>query len=448
MPQWTKLVRVRVTVIATIVVGLAMGAAGLYAIQLQRDSLTDNVESAIRIRAGDVIGLLRAGQLPPELLQDDSEIAAVQVFRAGGDLVSSTPNVANAQPLAPANLPPGQERLVRVDSLTLDDEPFLILGQGVEHDGESFVVLVAGSLEPVAESVDTLRSTLWIGTPILVALVAAGTWLTVGRALAPVESMRRELDAISATDLARRVSGHGQADEIGRLAVTMNRMLGRLHESSERQARFVADAAHELRSPLASLRTQLEVDQRNDGPALLAEVIRLQAIVDDLLLLARGNIAQRPRIAVDLDDIVLDEIARLRSSDGPAIDTRAVSAGQVHGDAVLLRRVVRNVLDNAIRHAHSRVTVSLREAHDRVELAVEDDGPGIPVADRERIFERFVRLDRARARDSGGTGLGLAIAREIVEGHRGVIAVESAPGGGARFVIRIPAADPGATGQD
>ncbi|MCA9824388.1 MAG: HAMP domain-containing protein, partial [Dehalococcoidia bacterium] len=290
---------------------------------------------------------------------------------------------------------------------------------------------------------DALRGILQVGVPLLSIVVAGGTWVVVGRALAPVESIRREVASIGGQQLDRRVPVPRSRDEIARLAETMNEMLGRLQDAYQRQERFVADAAHELRSPLASLRVQLEVDGDEGTRHLLDEVIRMQRLVDDLLILARSDAGQlaTQSSSVDLDDIVLGVAVRLREiGSRAAVDTSAVSAGQVRGNAEQLLRVVRNLLENAVRHAAAQVVVTLRDADGEVVLTVQDDGPGVPPAERSRIFERFARADSARARGSGGAGLGLAIARTIAESHGGTLGLDDTDGG-ASFVLRLPAAN-------
>jgi signal transduction histidine kinase len=306
-------------------------------------------------------------------------------------------------------------------------------------DGRQYGISVWGSLEPVEESEDALVATLSLGVPPLVVFVAIGSWLLAGRSLSPVESMRREVETLGRANLDRRLPEPGSRDEVGRLARTMNAMLERLERASDEQERFVADAAHELRSPLASLRVQLETappgDQQRD---LLAEVIRLQRLADDLLLLARSGPASPPRTLLDFDEIVRAEIASLAG--GPiTFEAAGVQPAQLRGDAGQLQRLVRNLLENARHHAHHRVVVSVTEEYSRVVLAVADDGPGVPVAERERIFERFVRLDAARGRDAGGTGLGLAIVKSIAERHGGRVRVEDCDVG-ALFTVHLPAA--------
>jgi len=270
----------------------------------------------------------------------------------------------------------------------------------------------------------------------------------VGRALAPVEAIRAEVDAISATALHRRVPDPPADDEIGRLARTMNRMLERLERAQARQRRLVSDASHELRSPVAAIRQHAEVALAHPGrtsaaelaETVLAEDLRLQRLAEDLLLLTRADehtLALRRR-PVDLDDLVFDEARRLRAVSGLRVDTSQVSAGRVDGDAAGLRRVLRNLGDNAARHAEGRVAFSVAERDGVVLLEVDDDGPGVPEADRERVFERFVRLDDARARDGGGSGLGLAIVAELVAAHGGTVAIGASPAGGTRVGVSLP----------
>jgi signal transduction histidine kinase len=228
----------------------------------------------------------------------------------------------------------------------------------------------------------------------------------------------------------------------------MNRMLGRLQRAHQRQRRFVADASHELRSPVASIRQHAEVALAHPASTttgelaatVLAEDLRIERLVEDLLLLARADEHALParRRQVDLDDLVFDEARRLRAATGLRVDVGAVSAGRVDGDADGLRRVLRNLGDNAARHASGRIGFALAERDGAAVLVVDDDGPGIPEADRERVLERFVRLDDARARDAGGSGLGLAIVAELVAAHGGAVGVAGSPFGGARVEVSLP----------
>jgi signal transduction histidine kinase len=292
-----------------------------------------------------------------------------------------------------------------------------------------------------------------IGLPILLLLVATTTWVMVGRALAPVEAIRRDVDSISAAELHRRVPDLPGDDEISRLARTMNNMLIRLENAQQRQRRFVSDASHELRTPVASIRQHAEValahPQHSNltdlAETVLAEDLRIQRLVTDLLLLAatdEGSSTIRRR-AVDLDDLVFAVATDLRARDTLRVDTTAVSAGRITGDATGLRRALNNLADNAARHAQSKVSFGLTTIDGTVVLTVDDDGPGIPQPDRRRVLERFVRLDTARTRDTGntgGSGLGLAIVTQLVTAHGGSISIEQSQLGGAQVIIRLPAA--------
>jgi signal transduction histidine kinase len=308
-----------------------------------------------------------------------------------------------------------------------------------------FTVAVANPLSDLEQSLDTLEGILWIATPTLAAMVGIAVWLLVGRALRPVEAMRREVDDISATTLDRRIAVPDTDDEIARLARTMNTMLDRLEAASQAQLRFVSDASHELRSPVSSIRTELEVARRTDGTdwdavseRVLREDERLAELIDDLLTLARldeGATARRE--PVDLDDLVLEEAAR--TSRVP-VRADAVTAARVEGDPRQLARMLRNLVDNATRHARSEVRPVLQCDDGVVVLDVHDDGSGVPPDDRERVFDRFTRLEPSRDRDLGGTGLGLTVVRAVAEAHGGTVHVDDSPLGGARFAVRLPAA--------
>ena len=274
-------------------------------------------------------------------------------------------------------------------------------------------------------------------------------WLALGRTLAPVEAIRARADDIAGHTLDQRVPEPVQHDEIGRLARTVNRMLGRLERSAERQRRFVADAAHELRSPIASLRVLLESARDKGGGQghegdMLAETVRMEGLVDQLLLLARAD-ADVPWLrvsTVDLDDVVDEAVAGLGPAGRIEVDISAVEPVQVSGDPALLERLVVNLVQNALAHAQETVRVSVsRGEGGQAVLTVDDDGPGVPEDRRDDIFDRFVRLDPSRERGRGGVGLGLAIVAEIVHAHGGTVEVSDAPGGGARFVVELPGAN-------
>ncbi|MGY0231839.1 sensor histidine kinase [Longispora urticae] len=314
----------------------------------------------------------------------------------------------------------------------------------------AFVVVLPDEAEAAVAALD--RALLGV-VPLAVFFVALMAWFVTGRALRPVEEIRARLAEISGQELDRRVPVPPSGDEITRLAVTTNATLDRLEEAVARQRRFVADAAHELRSPLASLRTGLEVTLAHpdgvDWPAVFGTTLhdarRLGTLTDDLLLLARldRTAAQDPATGrpVNLADLAREQTAErgYLHPDGPRFTAHADGPAVVTGDESQLGRLLRNLLDNASRHATAEVRVAVRSAGGRVVMVVTDDGPGIAPADRERIFERFTRLDAARDRDSGGTGLGLAIARDLAAQHGGTLTAVDSPRG-ARFELDLPEA--------
>ena len=315
-------------------------------------------------------------------------------------------------------------------------------------------VLVGVDIEDVDQSLATVVPLVAVAIPILLLLVGGVTFVVVGRALRPVESLRREVETISSSNLGTRVDEPPTGDEIHRLAVTMNGMLERLESSQRKQAQFVSDASHELRSPLASLRQFAEVAGSYPGQVTADELAaaiqdeggRLESIVRAMLVLARADEGglDGTRHEVDLDDVLHAEAARLRASTALQVDATAIDAARVVASPELLAQAVRNLVDNAARHASGRVALSVREEGGFAVVTIEDDGAGIPKQDRERVFERFVRLDEARARESGGSGLGLAIVREIVRQHGGTVRIidGSLDGSlsGARVEVRLPSA--------
>ena len=318
--------------------------------------------------------------------------------------------------------------------------PLDLRWERVSTDAGEFTIATASPLEEVTRSLEAVRRSLWFGLPLVVALMGAVAWAVTGRALHPVEAMRLEAEAITHTTLHRRVPEPATADEVGRLARTMNAMLDRLQGAAEAQRRFVADASHELRTPVATLRAELEVAQRaGDEAALrravdgaLAEEQRLEDLLGDLLLLA--SVDEAPAIGDEVVDLAV--LATAEAQRPRRVPVSVVGEGRVTGSPRQLERAVRNLIDNAARHARTTVAVTI----DGTGVVVDDDGPGVAGADRDRIFERFTRLDEGRARDAGGVGLGLSIVAAVAAAHRGSVAVGVAPQlGGARFTMRLPA---------
>ncbi|MEV7183786.1 ATP-binding protein [Kitasatospora sp. NPDC093102] len=324
-------------------------------------------------------------------------------------------------------------------------------GQPVKPMVGPFTVYVLATPFAAEASLRTIDPVLRLGVPVAALLVALTAWLATSRALRPVEAIRAELAEIGEYRLDRRVPVPRSGDELTRMARTTNATLDRLERSAVQQQRFVADASHELRSPIAALRTNLEVSlahpERTDWPAATREALtsveRLQQLTEDLLFLARGSHpgAAGQFTAVDLSAVLRELADQYRPVLGARIALRvdAPEAVLVRGSRIRLHRLVRNLLDNAQRHAAAEVVLSARQTAHGCVLEVRDDGPGVPPEDRERIFEPFTRLDEARSRDAGGSGLGLAIAADIATRHGGTLRVAHAPRG-ARFVLELPSA--------
>ncbi|MFD1859358.1 sensor histidine kinase [Aeromicrobium camelliae] len=424
--------RARITIGATLIVAvvLALGAL-LFTWSLERSLIASTADAAER----------SASAMARDLDDDDGLLVGVddedlaQLLASDGTVLASN---AGATGLGPITSPDRDQRVIGVE-----DERYVVVTTSTENG----VLALGVPLDEVDESVATTRRLLWMAVPVLLVLVAGVTWLTVSRALRPVDRMRAEVEQIDAADLSRRVPVPPGRDELGRLARTMNAMLDRLEASSEQQRRFISDASHELRSPIAAMHQHAEVAQRYpdrdlDLPTtVIAETERLQGLVSAMLVLARSDehgLALR-REPIDLDDLAIAEAGRLRSSTALTIDGSAIAPARVQGDLRLLGQVFRNLADNAARHARSTVAFSVREEPGGVLVIVEDDGDGIDVRDRERVFERFVRLDEGRARDAGGSGLGLAIVAEVVRAHGGDVSVDDSALGGARFSLRFPA---------
>ncbi len=440
-PHWGT-VRVRTTLVATAAVALALLAGSVVLVSLLSSMLTDSVRASAQAQADQVAAAVgESGATRLDLPDDDDRL--VQVLDGNNEVVASSSAEIGSERLA--IVAPGSSTTIEV---AFDDDGYLAVAAAADTSEGSYAVVVAHALDRVVESTQALTTLLAAGLPILLLLLAATTWRVVGGALAPVEAIRREVDEVSARELHRRVPQPAGTDEISRLATTMNRMLARLEAARLRQQQFVADASHELRSPLASIRAQAEVALTHPdrlpkaelAETVLAESLRVQKLVENLLVLARTD---EPRSApelesVDLDDLVLHEVQQRRGRSVAVLDTANVSAGRVQGDAALLRRVVGNLLDNAERHARSLIEITLREVGDAVLLRVDDDGAGVAAGDREAVFERFSRLDDARTRDAGGAGLGLAIVAEVVAGHRGTVSLSESAAGGARFEVRLP----------
>jgi signal transduction histidine kinase len=440
-------VRGRITVVATLLSGATL-LIGAFALVLTLDrSLTAGDDALARARLRDLAALAGEGRLPPSV---DAGDGVAQVVDGTGRVLASSPNVAGRPRIAGFTTAGGGPRVrTVVGPDDADIETYRLWGLGAASPTGPVTVYVGTSTESVREATAALRRALYVALPLATLLLAGGTWVVTGRTLRPVEAIRAEVASITEQRLDHRVPVPSGTDEIARLARTMNAMLDRLETSADRQRRFVADASHELQSPLAALRAELEVAQAGDGgrtwhetaDSLLATTAEMEALVRDLLYLARTEHpeGQAAAVLVDLDDIVLEEVTRVRATTTVAFDLTAVSAAPALGVPGELRRLVRNLLENAAQHAASRVTVAVACAGGRAAVDVCDDGPGVPPEHRDRIFDRFYRADASRSRGSGGTGLGLAIAHAIAAGHGGGLDLE-ASARGAHFSLWLPTA--------
>ncbi|MFB7763143.1 sensor histidine kinase [Streptomyces xiamenensis] len=480
-------VRAKAATGATAVVAVALIAAGLLMLVALRGNLVEQVDLQAEVTARDVAGQLATGTAFDDLDLDRSR--PVQVLDAdedrllaaseGLEAISGTGSDQVTVREEPPARPPGFDDDDDDDDDDEDDGNRLGPGEVDEDidyadghatvdgaagpyrfavvdvttpDGTETTVYAGAPAEVEQAALDSVRTSMFVGVPVLLSVVAAITWLMTRRALRPVEGIRREMAAIThSTDLSRRVPEPSARDEVGRLAVTTNETLAALEASVERQRRFVADASHELRSPIASLRTQLEVGQAHpdllDLGGAVQDTVRLQDLAADLLLLARLDAGEQPAAGrrVDLAELAREELAQraaLLAAAGVTARTELAEV-TVEGSRGQLSRVLGNLIDNAVRHAVGTVRVSLRtEGGAAAVLEVADDGAGVPAGQRERIFERFVRLDDARSRDAGGAGLGLAIARDVAVRHHGTLTVSDAPEGGALFRLTLPVPPP------
>ncbi|GAA3068308.1 sensor histidine kinase [Streptosporangium carneum] len=467
-----KSLRFRLSAVASAVFALALFVAAYVMIGVLGQALLTTIDDAIYQRARDTVSLADAGRLPDEMTTPDGTL--LQVIDGAGRITHATTGTDRLVPLLDAG-----ERataVARGSARFVNGEPYGIphvLRVRVLSADRGQTVIAARPFGEVETSIRTAGHVLVVGTPLLLVLLAGASWVIVGRTLRPIAALRRGADEITDTARSRRLPVPEARDEVHSLATTLNDMLARLERADARQRALVSDAAHELRSPLASIRLQLEValghpegqEWRETAEGVLEDTMRLARLAEDLLALARlderGGVPGR-REPVELDQLIPQTAERYgeavavriagrsaerRTEPEPGTEAGAgtgTGTGQpgngpivVTGDALDLGRVLVNLVDNALRHTTTRVVVELRAEGADAVLTVTDDGPGIPEADRERVFDRFTRLDSARSRDEGGAGLGLAIVRETVNAHGGAVHLEDASPG-LRAVVRLP----------
>ena len=439
--------RARTTAVAVAVVGatLIVGVIGL--LGLLRNRLIAGIDQTATARATDVAALVEGGALPRRFELPGEDRSVVQVLDEQGHVIAGTDEGLT-------NLPPitsdGENPIVFTMTSTEHHQrtSMRVAGLAVSTQSGRYLVYAAQPREAADRTVRAVAVALLAGLPAVLGLVGLITWRSIRRALTPVHRITNEVSMISERALNRRVPVPDSRDEIAELATSMNLMLQRVEDAVQRQNRFTADASHELRSPLTSLRMQVEVAAMDPdlvafvatSVGLLADLDRLDQLVIDLLALARVDAKAAASARVDLSDIAIAELARRPSGIPVALGLPAHRV-IVHGVTEQLSRAIRNVLDNAQRHARSQITMRLHAVNGIATIEITDDGRGIAAEDRERVFERFTRLDAARRSDDGGAGLGLAITRSIIESHGGTIIAtdpHDVGGDGARFVISIP----------
>ncbi|WP_201732121.1 ATP-binding protein [Acidithrix sp. C25] len=496
-------VRARTTFAAVLVVSLALFLAGVVLLRNTLDAFDQAAMNLARTELGTVSIMLHSRDILNPLPAPRGDLG-VQIIDSQGRVVASTGNFSGLGPIT--KIPPAQGAVnltytppsSNLHRRFVRDSNGVIVGAAVpvSSEGLSIVkfssgatpdiglpersetpvlttkkeigpaagnqklasakvyVFVWASLASREQSINAIETSLFVVFPLLVILVGLIVWFVTGLALSPVEKIRSEVSDISGSNLHRRVFVPQTKDEIAALAFTMNAMLDRIEVSTERQRQFVSDASHELRSPISSIRAELEVallhPEATDIPqslnAALDEAQRMQRIVADLLTLAKlDEKVIRPSLeSVDLDEIISAEARRVRIHNQKIVDATRVSAARVRADRDQIIRVIRNLLENAARHSRSTISIGLRtidyHGEASVELRIGDDGPGIAPEMREKVFERFHRVDEDRARISGGSGLGLSIVAALVELHQGTIEVSAEPAelGGAEFILHLP----------
>lgn len=447
-------IRFRITAIAAIAVAIVLTLVAIVLVTLVRQELFTNLDNSLAQRADTYQTSFQEEDDDDlsVLLNSNDEDRAAQLVDATGTVIAATPNLTQSPPLDDRPRTDGSTFIRTANIATLEDDAYRVLSRAVETDTGPAALHVAQNVDDLHDTIRNLIVALTITVPLVIATLAGLVWWLVGKTLLPVELIRREADDISGADLQRRLPVPDHADEIARLATTMNQMLDRIDHAGRRQRQFVADASHELRTPLTRIRTELEVDLNQPDLAdttatnatVLEEALAVQELLDDLLFLARSDEQEHTnrRTPVDLDDIVLREVTQQRTTTSIPIDTSEVSAAHLQADSRQLARMVRNLLSNAKRHATSSVAITLSQHDHSIRLTITDDGPGVPTEMQDRIFERFGRADDARTRHDGGTGLGLAIARDIAHRHNGQIRYDNTWTNGARFIIDLDTAAP------
>ncbi|WP_328858007.1 HAMP domain-containing histidine kinase [Williamsia herbipolensis] len=446
-------VRIRLTILATVLLAISLAAAAVIMLLVLHRSLLNSADAATGARATEIAATVRTESprgLDSATLTTSKDLDVIQVLDTTGAVIAAT-NGDRTAPLVPP-APRGTRHVI--DGARIADNPaeYRATVVGVSTPTGDVTVVVGAAEGPINDVVTTVGILFASVFPVILVLLAANTYFLSGRTLRPVERIRAQVAAISSSDLSKRVTEPRTSDEIARLAATMNEMLARLETTRTAQLQFVGDASHELRSPLMTIVGLLDLSRTTDEPIdpatvtafLLPEARRLRGMVDDLLLLAKADERGIPLHLddVDLDDLVGTEAQRLTQLRTITITTH-ITPIRVRGDHDKLTRAIRNIADNALRYATTTIDLSMTR-NDNAELGavtITDDGPGIPPEHREKVFNRFVRLDTDRQRAQGGSGLGLAIVDEIIRAHHGTVSIGDTPSGGTQVTITVPTAD-------
>jgi signal transduction histidine kinase len=444
--SWSLQRRVLVTSGVLVTVMIVIGVAA-FAVALDRILYSASLDAA-RTQAAQAAQLVTSGESSASevLAEIPVQGAVLQVIGRDGAVVAASERRLEQKPITSLRPATGQVAVAQVTTIPGEvGEPHAIVAQGVvDPSGTQYVIVVGSPLNIETDTVQTATVLLAVGAAALLVLLLFLIRRVLQQALAPVERIRTQVSQITQVRGRGSIDVPPTGDEIARLAETMNDMLTRLERADDSTRRFVSDASHELRSPLATIRAAVEVSARVTGPqdardrVIHGEALRMQGLVDDLLTLAKADDgAPLAREDVDLDDIVDGEARRVRAT-GVDVDAD-ISAARVLGDPLRLEQMVRNVVDNAVRHTTGAVALQVATEGAEVVVRVDNDGAPIPVADRESVFERFTRLQESRQRDTGGSGLGLAIVRTVAVAHGGTATATETPDGNCRFEIRLPA---------
>lgn len=452
LPEWARPrtwgISTRSAIVSATVVLVTMGIAAIGLLFVLYETLETSLDDAAAGRVRDTVASLdfdKPSELDGDLLMTDQRVVAVQIVDADGNVVARSSSAPDT-PLLPLTWF-GSTMTVGIPDDYAPENDMRISGQTADTATGRYTVIVGSGSESTEATVGTVALLLALAAPVVACVAALVSYRLVKRSLRSVEAIRTQVAEISAAHLSERVPVPPQKDEISALAVTMNEMLARVDAGHSAQRRFVGDASHELRSPLAAIISAVEVahdyphllDDELKSGVLIPEVYRMQSLVEDLLMLAR---ADEQQLTVRDNDVRLDVIAqseadRLRRDSTLEVHTDITTTALI-GDPFGLSRVLRNLLDNALRHARSRIEITVGMRGGNAILTVGDDGPGIPEPDRVRVFGRFVRLDMDRSRAGGGTGLGLAIVAEVVADHHGEISISERSGGGTLITVMLP----------